>query len=365
MIKANILTALKVELNTLRSAEGKRLSEIHLILNEAAEVVTKYDGDWAGAWGQDDFDHYNYSKQVNSVVKVKADYFYNKVKSELNIDIQQLGKEVFKLLNHIKPLGQNVATELSVVTGTIGFEDELELLKKIEDYEWGFDINTVIKHMRPTTFVIRGYRNINRDLETPPHLYVAADIAAITTQAFSAAGFFDLISRLIRQIEIKLEKQLNQETPREAEAILKNIFDNFHNFCNQLKVRHNKRPTVEVLDEYDVQDLLHAVLKLHFRDIREEENGPSYAGTSSRMDFLLKDEQIVIEVKKTRDGLTDKQVGQQLILDIAYYANHPNCKKLICFVYDPQGRIKNPRGLEKDIERASTDLMEVKLYIRP
>ena len=42
-------------------------------------------------------------------------------------------------------------------------------------------------------------------------------------------------------------------------------------------------------DEYDVQDLFHALLTIYFEDIRKEEWSPSYAGGASRMDFLLPD----------------------------------------------------------------------------
>ncbi len=55
--------------------------------------------------------------------------------------------------------------------------------------------------------------------------------------------------------------------------------------------------------------LLHALLLLYFDDIRAEAWTPSYAGKSARMDFLLKNEGVVIEVKKTRLGLTDKELG--------------------------------------------------------
>ena len=54
--------------------------------------------------------------------------------------------------------------------------------------------------------------------------------------------------------------------------------------------------------------LLHALLLLCFDDIRAEEWTSSYAGKSARMDFLLKNEGVVIEVKKTRLGLTDKEL---------------------------------------------------------
>jgi hypothetical protein len=82
------------------------------------------------------------------------------------------------------------------------------------------------------------------------------------------------------------------------------------------------------------------------------------------MDFLLKPEQIIIEIKKTRKGLGAKEVGSQLIDDIERYQNHPDCKVLICFVYDPEGRIANPRGIESDLSRVKENLT-VQVLIRP
>jgi hypothetical protein len=110
--------------------------------------------------------------------------------------------------------------------------------------------------------------------------------------------------------------------------------------------------------------LVHSLLHLYFDDIRPEEWTPSYAGKTSRMDFLLKQEQIVVEVKKTRKGLDAKELGSQLIEDMARYQAHPDCDSLICFVYDPDGRISNPRGIENDLRRPEGDL-RVEVLIRP
>lgn len=145
---------------------------------------------------------------------------------------------------------------------------------------------------------------------------------------------------------------------------IENICERFHLIARQMRSRHEDRETLDVQDEYDVQNLLHSLLLLHFNDIRPEEWTPSYAGKTSRMDFLLKNEQIVIEVKKTRKGLKAKELGSQLIEDIARYENHPNCDLLICFVYDPDGMISNPRGIENDLRRPDAKL-RVTVLIRP
>lgn len=147
--------------------------------------------------------------------------------------------------------------------------------------------------------------------------------------------------------------------------IIQNLFDKFHNCTLQLKRRHDNRGTLEIKDEYDVQDLLHALLILYFSDVRPEEWTPSYAGNCNRMDFLLKEEKIAIEVKMTRHNLKDKEIGNQLINDITKYKEHPDVNTLYCFVYDPDRSINNPDGLEKDLMKLSSDKLKVCVMVRP
>jgi hypothetical protein len=144
---------------------------------------------------------------------------------------------------------------------------------------------------------------------------------------------------------------------------IEKLLTRFHLIAQQLKKRHGNRDSLAIMDEYDVQDLLHALLRIDFDDIRPEEWTPSYAGGSARMDFLLKKEQVVIEVKKTRDGLRDREVGEQLIIDVAKYKEHPNCRTLVCFVYDPDQHVSNPVGLKRDLEALTADKLAVVVCI--
>jgi hypothetical protein len=151
----------------------------------------------------------------------------------------------------------------------------------------------------------------------------------------------------------QLKNKNVRSEPDDGMAVAKilNICTRFHLIATQLRSRHDGRSTLEVTDEYDVQDLMNGLLRLHFDDIRLEEWSPSYAGGSSRMDFLLKKENIVVETKKTRKGLTEKKLGEELIIDIEKYKKHPSCKTLVCFIYDPDGLLMNPSGLENDLSR--------------
>ena len=147
-------------------------------------------------------------------------------------------------------------------------------------------------------------------------------------------------------------------------SLIELICTRFHSVVRQLQHRHGDRDSISVDDEYDVQDILHALLKLHFNDIRPEEWTPSYAGGASRVDFLLPEHGIVIEVKKTRPTLKATQLGAELLVDRARYEVHPNCDTLVCFVYDPEGRIGNPAGLERDLERYSGSI-KVRAIVAP
>jgi hypothetical protein len=139
------------------------------------------------------------------------------------------------------------------------------------------------------------------------------------------------------------------------------LLDRFHTVAQELEQRHDRRETVRITDEHDVQDLLRSLLRIFFDDVRREEWTPSYAGGASRMDILLKNEKTVVEVKF---DLRDKEVGDQLLIDIGRYRAHADCANLICFVYDPKGKVRNPRGLERDLEKMSNNKITVKCVVR-
>jgi len=151
---------------------------------------------------------------------------------------------------------------------------------------------------------------------------------------------------------------------RDALQLLRTVCTRFHLFARQLSSRRQNRETVEITDEYDVQDLMHALLKLHFDDVRPEEWTPSYAGRSSRMDFLLKPEKIVVETKMTRKNLDQKRVAEELTIDKDRYRKHPDCETLVAFVYDPEGRCTNPAALENDLSEES-DALRVSVIVAP
>ena len=176
----------------------------------------------------------------------------------------------------------------------------------------------------------------------------------------------DTLSIKLQGFASAIELLDDDESNNDSDAIktLTQILSRFHKFVCQLRNRYDKRTPIEVKDEYDVQYLLHAILKLHFDDVRSEENLPSYAGSSSRVDFALKKEKILIEVKMTRENLKDKELVKQLVIDKAHYKTNTDYNTLVCFIYDPKGLIDNRCAIEEDLSESNKDL-NVNIVIAP
>jgi hypothetical protein len=119
-----------------------------------------------------------------------------------------------------------------------------------------------------------------------------------------------------------------------------------------------------VEDEFDAQDLLHALLRIQFDDIGTDEWTPSYTGGAPRTTFLLNDGRLAVVVKKTRPGLNAKDLTDQLQIDAERYRPQGRCTTLICFIYDPEGRIGNPRGLETSLTSVS-DAFIIDVLVAP
>ena len=93
---------------------------------------------------------------------------------------------------------------------------------------------------------------------------------------------------------VDLRAEENRRNPGEnmgadissAVARLVQLLDSFHRVVLCLRTRHANRAPFLVNDEYDVQDLLAALLETRFEDVRREEWGPSYAGGATRVDFF-------------------------------------------------------------------------------
>lgn len=150
---------------------------------------------------------------------------------------------------------------------------------------------------------------------------------------------------------------LEPQKPSSVEDLLQVVVRGLPRAMHPLTHRRKGAQSLTFNSEYDIQDLLHAQLRPWIADIRPEEFTPSYAGSSTRMDFLLPAHRLVLETKRIRDKPHAARVGDELIIDIEHYRRHPDCDRLWCVVFDPLQLIQNPTGLVTDLEghRSTSD----------
>ena len=135
--------------------------------------------------------------------------------------------------------------------------------------------------------------------------------------------------------------------------LIRKVCLRFHSVARQLRLRRDYRPTLEVDDDHDLQDLLCALLKVEFDEVSTEEWTPPYTEGAPRTTLFVNRDQIAIVAKKTRPGLTPKELADQVTADSAYYRAQGRCSTLFCFMYDPEGRIGSPKRLETTLTSVS------------
>lgn len=178
-----------------------------------------------------------------------------------------------------------------------------------------------------------------------------------------------------------LKKDIEDEIPIFQENItvkysessfdkIKNVSDQFFSIVRHLenrkkgKLKNKSYDPLLIEDEMDVQYLFKALLMLNFNNIQDEESTPSTGSINSRIDFVLPEDKIGIEIKMASSTLKNDKLTEQLNDDIIKYKEHPNCKTLVFFVYNPGNHIINSNGFEKDYTK-NIDGLDIITFIRP
>jgi hypothetical protein len=162
------------------------------------------------------------------------------------------------------------------------------------------------------------------------------------------------------------QKPVSQSSQAGSDPVerVKTLCYRFHSVARQLRLRGEYRATLAVEDEFDAQDLLHALLRIQFDNIETDEWTPSYSSGAPRTTLLLNDGRLAVIVKKPRPGLNAKDLTDQLRIDAERYRSYGCCRTLLCFMYDPEGRIGNPRGLEASLTSV-TDSFVIDVLVAP
>lgn len=152
----------------------------------------------------------------------------------------------------------------------------------------------------------------------------------------------DLI--ILAELQIHFSKQAVTKTTYKnlsARDLIIEILENFENAVKKItdsSLRYGKdkqkRELIAIHDEYDIQDLLYFSLKSVFPEIKYEDDTSNYGGSAKRLDFYLKDEGIIIEVKHI-DKADDKKYTKQMKEDLQSYHVVNVLIEIIFFIYAP------------------------------
>lgn len=177
----------------------------------------------------------------------------------------------------------------------------------------------------------------------------ASESAVVNTPVTNSSPRIDLrLPHLATSPPAPSAPSLHPPSPVEAAFTRIHVIANrFHAVARQLRLRRDYRTTLEVEDQYDVQDLFGSLLKIDFEEVGSDEWMPGYGGFSSQNTFFVAQGQLALILKKTRPGWGPRDLQAELTIDIERYAAYPECTALLCFVYDPEGRIGNPASLEE------------------
>ena len=174
-----------------------------------------------------------------------------------------------------------------------------------------------------------------------------------------------IIDELNNDLYEQVSNPIGTSTHNGTIELISTICRNFNNFAKSLETSpHGKAKvqSVKIQNEYDLQFYFEAILSLHFDNYLPEESTPSFGGTSSKIDFILKRDKVGIELKS---DITKEELQKQINDDITKYKKHPDLINgtVIFFAHDPNKKVKYPGALEEDYEDIDHGPLNVKLII--
>ncbi|WP_425629622.1 hypothetical protein [Cellulophaga lytica] len=193
-------------------------------------------------------------------------------------------------------------------------------------------------------------QNLNLDLDDPfsvlaNKLFEVNEVSesdinnALTSIISSDLDIYTLL--LLEEIESQLLQV--KFISKTSEEVLRDIFYNFPNAVQKIiKNRRKGHPEFAIKDEYDVQDILYVIIKSIFPNMRDEDPIPKVGGKSTKIDLILREEKILIEVKMIKEtDSNETHFIEQLKVDFESYHKCVWLEKLFCFVYDPYKKTRD------------------------
>lgn len=168
---------------------------------------------------------------------------------------------------------------------------------------------------------------------------IESDRKIFNTDFINTKAFVDQLEVYDKNFKISTSDEVLR-----AENILKEFGNSIQKIVTQRRKGHN---SFEINDEYDVQDLLYVILKSVFPSLKCEDPIPKVGGRSTKVDLIIRGEEILIEVKMLKKSdQNELKIIEQLKIDFESYHKCHWLKNLLCFVYDPYKRTQDKSNFE-------------------
>ncbi len=155
------------------------------------------------------------------------------------------------------------------------------------------------------------------------------------------------LNSMIEETELKLRHQgVAKPSPASEIQLLLQLCKRLPNSAKVLTRRRSNKVAYEIVDEYDVQDLLQAIIRAYFKYSVSEEPIGKLAGSSSRADFAIEELGVIIEVKYVHGPNEQERIKNQFAEDQQSYSRWQHLQHFIYVVYGADD-LKDPESLDE------------------
>ena len=131
--------------------------------------------------------------------------------------------------------------------------------------------------------------------------------------------------------------------------------DTIHGKCSDTL---KKLPGIKIENEYDLQYLIYPLLLAVFEDARTEEVQDT-GHHSVRKDIVIPSHDIVIELKCTRDTMSEHRLSEEIASDMVHYEN----KNQFFYIYDSKKIISNVYNFCHTYEQKSINDKKIEVVV--
>ncbi len=129
--------------------------------------------------------------------------------------------------------------------------------------------------------------------------------------------------------------------------VLERLCSRFPRVLAQLRAVDQAGFAREPLDEAALGGLMHALLLIDHEDVRPFLQEGADGETAADAGLLLKIERILFVPRVATAAMAAVELERRIALDVETCRQSLECRTLVVFVYDPTGRIADPRGFEQ------------------